>query len=142
MSDETVEIRKLNEQFEPKTVSRIRALQADTSSLPFKDGAGGYYAKELIYSLEAGLFLASLNLASSLLELFVRDLLIYVSSSNNKVNARELNIMEKQYEDQDKPMWTFARLIDELRRRKIIEKLDADNIKSFYKKIRIPFSMD
>jgi hypothetical protein len=111
------------------------------ASLPFKDGAGRLYAKELLYSLEAGLLLASLHITASFLELFVRDLLIYATSRNTSVSDRLdllLNALEKQYEDGTKPQWTFPKIVDELQSREVVSNSDAEEIKKFYKKVRIP----
>jgi hypothetical protein len=141
MSEIFFEIRKLEKQFSPKKVTRIRKLQTDISSLHFNGGAGRYFAIELINTLEAGLLLASLHLSCSLLELCVRDLLIYISSPKTKrqdfMDTR-VNEIEEQYEDGDKPMWTFHKMINELSQRKIIIKKDADKIKNFYERVRIP----
>jgi hypothetical protein len=141
MSENIFEIRKLEKQFTPKKVTRIRALQTDISSLHFNGGAGRFYALELIYSLEAGLLLASLHLSCSLLELCVRDLLIYISSPKTKQQDfidTQVNETEEQYEDGNKPMWTFHKMINELSERKIITKKDANKIKKFYERVRIP----
>ena len=141
MAEEINKIRKLEKQFVPEKVTLIREIQTDVSSLKFKGGVGRYYAKELIFSLEAGLLLASLHLSSSLLELFVRDLLINDYSLNllkRNVYYKKLHEMEKQYEDGNKPQWTFFKMTEELYKRKIIKKREADDIKGFYKKIRIP----
>ena len=134
------EIRRLEEQFEPETVLRINKLQADASSLPIKDGAGRYYAKELIYSLEAGLLLASLHLTSSLLELFVRDLLIYtyLSQQPDENPFSQINNLERKYEDENKPIWSFARMVDTLCDLGVIESADVDSLKQYYSKVRIP----
>jgi hypothetical protein len=136
-------IRPLQEQFPKQTVRRIRTLQLDLASLPFRDGAGRFYAKELERSLEAGLLLASLYLATSLLELFVRDLLIYddahdSASGNRNEKVRVLDNLEKYYEDAARPQWSFSKLVIELGMRRIIDDSDVATIKEFYEEIRVP----
>ena len=133
-----LEIRRLDEQFEAQTVLRLRAIQASIASLPFKGGAGRYYAKELIYSIEAGLLLASLHIISSLLELFVRDLLISVSANRSTRSDVNINDIERKYEDESKPLWTFSKMLDALSTQNIIGRADVDALKSFYRDVRIP----
>lgn len=137
-------IRALEEQFPKQTVRRIRAIQADLASLRLLllHGAGRFYAKELERCLEAGLLLASLHLATSFLELFVRDLLIYVdardSDLKNERSERVLDNLEKYYEDATKPQWSFSKIVDELQKRGTIDTEDTSNIKDYYERIRIP----
>jgi hypothetical protein len=135
-------LRPLKEQFAKQTVLRIRTLQDDLDALPFRDGAGRVYVKELSYALEAGLLLAALHLAASLLELFARDLLIYrtalKSASDQKNKMSVLDKLEVYYEDTTKPQWSFSMIVDELRSQRVISNTDAKNIKTYYQTIRIP----
>ena len=135
-------LRPLKEQFAKRTVLRIRSLQDDLDALPFREGAGRVYVKELIYALEAGLLLAALHLATSLLELFVRDLLInstaLKSASYQKNKMGVLDKLEVYYEDTTKPQWSFSMIVDELRSQRVISSSDAKNIKTYYQTIRIP----
>ena len=124
-------LRPLKEQFAKRTVLRIRSLQDDLDALPFREGAGRVYVKELIYALEAGLLLAALHLATSLLELFVRDLLInstaLKSASDQKNKMGVLDKLEVYYEDTTKPQWSFSMIVDELRSQRVISSSDAKN---------------
>jgi hypothetical protein len=143
MSKRESSLRPLEEQFEPQLVKRIRAIQADLAELPLPDGAGKLYAIELRCSLEAGLLLASLHLATSFLELFVRDLLIYTqardSPADNDTGAKMLlNNLEKRFEDSKRPQWSFSRMVDELAKQGTIDDSDAEGIKEYYTTIRVP----
>ena len=134
-------IRNLDEQFDPPTVLMIRSLQEKISSIGFVGGVGRIYAKELINSLESGLFLASLHLSSSLLEVFVRDLLIlgYAKDSNTeKEFNNKLNIVEKYIEDNKKPLWSFSKMADELHKYNVINELELKKLKLFYNTTRTP----
>ena len=136
-------LRPLEEQFEKPTIRRIRALQADLDSLPFRSGAGRFYATELKYALEAGLLLASLHLAASLLELFVRDLLIFSVANKTGADTKQktlsnLDDLERYYEDAAEPQWSFAKIVDELQSQGVVSSSDAEDVKGYYKTIRIP----
>jgi hypothetical protein len=136
------ELRPLEMQFGKQTVRRIRAIQGDLEKFPFQDGAGRFFVKELSSALEAGLLLASLHLATSLLELFVRDLLIYSvakrSFAGHKSEISVFDKLEANYEDATNPQWSFSMIIDELQRQRVISNVDAKTVKAFYHKIRIP----
>lgn len=134
-------IRKLEEQFEPNQVKRIRTLQGDISKITLIGGAGENYRIEVLYALEAGLLLASLNLVCSLLELFVRDLLIYSECQRNKgrLNSeKDFILRETDIENSKKPRWDFKPMIDKLSKENLIQDNDACEIKDFYDQVRIP----
>jgi len=136
-------LRPLEEQFGEQTVCRIRVLQTDLATLPLSDGAGGFYIKELIHSLEAGLLLASLHLATTLVELFARDLLVYSvaqdpGTDDDQTDRQLLADLERRFEDDTKPRWTFAKIVDELESRGVVDSADAQGIKKYYKTVRVP----
>ena len=84
-------IRPLEEQFEPNKCAEIRDLVAKFSALPFKEGACRYFTLEVTGCLEAGLLLATVSVASVLLETFLRELLIIhlLQSTGPKTNRWE-----------------------------------------------------
>lgn len=134
------EIRPLDDQFEERTVQRIRVLQADLMASRYDSGPGSLYVKELNCSLEAGLLLASLHLATSLLESFVRDLLMYTLARRLSGDASrvELAKLEKRLEDSTDPQWSFARIVNELQENGVVDSADGEAIKNYYKMVRIP----
>jgi hypothetical protein len=134
------EIRPLEEQFEERTVQRVRALQADLMASRYDSGPGGFYIKELSRSLETGLLLASLHLATSFLESFVRDLLMYtlVDGLSSGASRVELAKLEKRLEDSTDPQWSFARIVSELQKSGVVDSSDGEAIKNYYKVVRIP----
>ncbi len=140
-TQKNIGIRNLDKQFEPPIVIRIRYLQEKISSIGFVGGVGRIYAKELVHSLEAGLFLASLHLSSSLLEVFVRDLLIFgypKDSKTEKEFINKLNIVEKHIEDSKKPQWSFSKMTDDLHKHSVITEFESKRLKKFYNTTRIP----
>jgi len=135
-------IRPLEQQFEPDKLQRIKELERLFESLSHQSGAAGYFTSEIVRCLDAGLLLAALEVATSLLELFVKDLLIAArlesSASQHRLPSFELpgNQMERKIEDVERLY--FNGMIDELANRRIIEGSDAEAIKDFYKSVRIP----
>ena len=136
------ELRPLGEQFQKRIVRRIRAIQRDLDAIPFQGGAGRLYVKELKCALEAGLLLASLHLAATLLELFVRELLIYhTAKKTDSPHEGVIGIidgLEVHYEDATNPQWSFQRMVDELQSQGVVKGPEAESIKTYYQTIRIP----
>ena len=135
-------IRPLEEQFAPKKLKQIREIQAHFRSIPYRFSIERYSAKELHRCLEAGLLLAAIGIAASLLEIFARNLLVSAQFANAQIvdakSAREIiNRIERAIED-DKPRHDFALIVNKLKTMAIIEESDAENIQTFYKNIRIP----
>jgi hypothetical protein len=131
-------IRPLEQQFEDEKVIKIREIQGQFQSLRFPTGAGSYYTKEVINCLEAGLLLAALQVATALLELFVRDLLVAETYKKEFPRGlKKLGKIERDIED-GRPRFDFNRIISELAEDNIIEEEDKEKIYSVYKNVRIP----
>ena len=83
-------IRPLEEQFAPDKCDEIKDLITKFSELPFKEGTCRYLVLEVIGCLEAGLLLAAVSVASTLLETFFRELLIFsrLQTAGPKTNRR------------------------------------------------------
>ena len=136
-------IRPIEQQFENEKIIKIREIQRQSQSLRFQTGAGPYYTKEVIKCLEAGLLLAALQVATALLELFVRDLLIIeiykkeFPEGLTSSDYRKLGKIEKDIED-GHPRFYFNKIISELAKDNIIKEQDREKIYSVYKNVRIP----
>jgi hypothetical protein len=133
-----VMIRPLNEQFDPPTVERIRAVQLRVERFPFSDGGGRLVAAELSAALEAGLLFASLQLTGTLLELFLRDLIIKVLPPV-PVASGALGLadqLEAELEDSRDPTWTFARLLGALQDLTVLGAEDAQLCRRYYHTVR------
>lgn len=134
-------IRRLEQQFEPEKVQRIRELARLFQSLPLQRGAARYFISEIARCLDAGLILAALEVATSLLELFVRDLLIAARFEDNIAQRglrshQLLDQVEREIEDVER--LHFRGMVDELVDRRIIDQPDDDAIRDLYKTVRIP----
>jgi len=97
---------------------------------------------EIARCLDAGLLFAALEVATSLLELFVKDLLIAarVEDNTSQRSPRPFQLPDDQIEREieDVERLYFNGIVDELVARKAIDQSDADAIKDFYKNVRIP----
>ena len=130
--------RSLDEQFEEGTVERIREIQARLRRYPILYSAGHLFAHG--EALEAGLLLASVTLSSTLIEIFVRDKLIYLHADEINIDeqfrSHASGIAEIKIEDIDK--LTFTKIINQLVEKKEIDEDTCSDLSRFYKRIRIP----
>jgi hypothetical protein len=141
-------IRPLEHQFEPEKVQKIRELEKSFQSLrsQFKVEAARYFVSEIVRCLEAGVLLAALEVATSLLELFVLALLIAARREDHvfQHSVPSSQIFPPSPEDQiereitDVKRLSFNSMVDEWAERRSIGQSDADAIKDFYKTVRIP----
>lgn len=131
-----MKLRPLEEQFTGSRLGRIRRLQTELKELIYGDGAAKLYVNELVNSLEGGLLLAAIHLTGSLLELFVRDLLLY-NIKHTQLSSKSIDDLESILED-SKPEWSFNKILEELEKLNVLHANDVKNMNEFYKKVRIP----
>ncbi len=111
--------------------------------MPPYEGPTKFYAEELGKALEAGLLLSSLQLASSYLECFIRELLIdhlsgLFASSFDVSHVNLVNHLEALLEDSSEPEWNFNRMLRYLHDTGVIQSIDAQHFIEFYRHIRTP----
>ena len=144
-------IPKYKKQFDKSKRKRIKTLIKEYGKIPLVDYDYKYQTFELQCCLSVGLLLAVLNTASSLLELFIRDLVVINQLKKEKVKIlqssikmkrgalnKKLGEIEKRIEE-DRSM-TFSKLIEILEKEKAIKKGDKKELGKFYKYVRIPLS--
>jgi hypothetical protein len=129
-------LRPLESQFEPENAARLKKLAERLSQFSFPPGASRYYGIELATCIEAGALLGSLVVASSLLELYVRALVINHSSKGRISKPSKQKSLEGTLEENRKI--GFGDLIDNLVLAGLFEKSDGESAKTIYKSIRIP----
>lgn len=131
-------IRTLEEQFEPDTVRRLRDLQRRLNLLRFSFHASGYFVVETVRCIEAGLLLAANEVATGLLELLVRELVVQVrlpkappASPDNFNPAFKLLV-----EAEDDRELSFYRMIKELQAASLFTQTEADLVLTTYRSTR------
>lgn len=129
-------LRSLDKQFPPKKVAQLKLLSDRLRKFSFPPGASRYYALELASCIEAGALLGALVVGSSLLELYVRALVVSHASKVRRSTVSKKKSLEGMLEE--KRDLSFAGLIDSLVSVGLFEKLDGKKAKAIYKYIRIP----
>lgn len=128
-------IRGFEEQFEEDTVKKIQDLlrRIEAIKLPFR--VSKFFVVDLSICLKAGALLGALQLAASLLELTVREMVMVLSSEALSENNRKRNL---QKELEDKKHFGFNHLVTELEKVDLFDRKDAELARQFYNTVRIP----
>jgi hypothetical protein len=129
-------IRGFEEQFEPDTANRIRQLIERIENLGLPNEVSRFYASDLSLCLSVGALLGSLHVASSLLELVVREMFIKLCTIGLSSEERKTANLQKELEE--KKELTFKKLVKKLKIAGIFEPNDADEACDFYDAVRIP----
>lgn len=135
--------RSLDEQFEAPKASKIRRIAEQFRSVANVGGGIRYFALEVVQCLQAGLLLSALHVASSLLELSVRKLLInrlFAEKRSSDDEGPMLNelLNDVEHEIEDREQLGFQAIVDKLKSLSVIEEEEAEKLKTFYSDVRIP----
>ena len=128
-------MRHYKNQFEPNMVARIDAVMQRLESIIYPTGPARYYGLELIMCLRAGALGGSLVVATALLELYVRGLVIHYANIAQSGWSHPIDI---ETELESKKSASFRDLIDHLVVANLFDEKDAKDAKEIYTSIRIP----
>lgn len=128
-------MRTYQEQFEPEIVERIDALVSRLERLTYPTGPSRYYGLELSLCLKSGALAGSMIIATALMEIYIRGLVIYYIAEAQKGWSHPVNV---EYELEAMREMNFARLIDSLVDTELFSAEDSITAKHIYKTARIP----
>jgi hypothetical protein len=104
--------RDFEQQFEPETIERIRALLDRVDQLGMPEGVSRYYALDLGRCLQGGALLGALHVAASLLEILVREIAIEIVEM--AMTSEQSSSINLQRELEEKREITFKWLVEAL----------------------------
>jgi len=128
-------VRGFREQFEQETADQIEELAERLLTLNYPTGPSRYYGLDLAMCLKAGALAGSMIIASALIEIYVRGLVI---SYTEKAQANWSHKVEVEKELESKQNLSFGILLDHLVEADLFSAKDSDRAKTIYKTIRIP----
>lgn len=82
------DIRALEHQVEPELARRFRVAQHALASLRVTGRASSYYSFEIHRAVDSGMFLSVIILCSSLLEIWLRDLLVIRKATQSSPKSK------------------------------------------------------
>jgi hypothetical protein len=139
-------LRAYTESFDEAKAATIAKLIKDLDDIREFPMGYGFYTREIKNCLSVGLLMAAVSVSSSLLELFIRDLLVTVRI-NERHEGNLLLIARVERETEEDRSLGFNAMLDGLQDVKqpnseafLIDPEDVVKLKQFYKLTRIPFA--
>jgi len=134
--------RGLDKRVKKSEASRLRAIALALSELRIEGRASRIYINEIAECIENGLLLSAIVLATILLEIWVRDLLVIRMATGEEPKGNQelqylLTKIDRQIEGASRGE-SFADIGRELLRLDVIQKEEHDQILNIYKNFRIP----
>lgn len=128
-------VRGYKKQFEPDVANRIGNIIRCIEGMRYPTGPSRYYGLDLAMCLSAGALTGSVVVATALMELYIRGLVVRYSEEaqsnwSRKVDA-ELELEQMRNKD-------FNRLLEHLVETNLFAEADAKIANKIYKEVRIP----
>lgn len=128
-------MRGYRDQFEPDIVEQIDGIVGTLETISYPTGSSRFYGLDLAMCLKSGALAGSMIVASALLEIFVRGLVIRYAEDAQFGWTRKVEA-EKELESMRN--LSFSKLLDNLTQVELFIPADAVEAKSIYKDVRIP----
>jgi DNA-binding transcriptional regulator YbjK len=134
--------RPIEQQFDLTTVQQIRQLTERARRLrsTVPKGATSYYFAELVITLEAGALLASMHIAATILELFVRALIVDRVSAVDMEKKYSLDSLTYQEKLEENRGLGFGKMLDHLASVGLFSSEDVELAKQYYQEVRTPLA--
>ena len=134
--------RSLEEQFEPEQANRLRLIEEAFLALRVSGRVSSYYLLEIARAIDRGMLLAAIQLATTLLEIWVRDLLVIRKATQYPIKSKHelrwrMTKIDREIEGVDRGL-QFINLVLELHALEVIDKHEASWLKKTYKRLRNP----
>lgn len=128
-------MRTYRQQFEGQKLEQIEELINGFQNLNYPTGPARYYGLDLAMCLQSGALAGSMVIASALLELYVRGLIVCYSEKAQEGWSKQIRVESELEEMRNK---SFNNLLDHLVEVNLFNGEDAEQSKVIYKNIRIP----
>ena len=135
MKSRKVIIRGYKQQFRAKEAKQIEGLISRIEAMRYPTGPSRYYGVDLAMCLASGALAGSLIVASALMEIYIRGLVIRYSEIAQNGWARRV---DTELELEGMREETFYRLLEHLVHTRLFFDEDAEKAKRIYREVRIP----
>jgi hypothetical protein len=134
--------RSLEEQFEPEIAGRLRLIIEAFLALRVSGLVSNYYLYEIARAIDRGMLLAAITLATTLLEIWLRDLLVIRKTTQDTcasfVEVRlRMTKYDRELEGTERGPG-FADLVIQLRALDVVDSGEVDWLNETYRKLRTP----
>ncbi|NRF16514.1 hypothetical protein [Vibrio coralliilyticus] len=134
--------RSIYEQLEDKDVRRLKIVQMGLETCRVPGRVSSYYIFEICRAIESGLLLASFELSTTLLELWLRDLLVVrklttLSISDKREIPYHLAQLDMEIEGIKRGM-SYRDMVLELQELEVIEQSEREWLMHIFNNVRNP----
>ena len=135
-------VRGLDERVDTCTARYLRTVTSALSALQVESYASRIYIREIVESVNNGLFLSAIVLSTILLEIWVRDLLvIHMCAQEGRVTKKDMQYrliqIDREVEGTRRGK-SFKDICCDLIKMKVIQKDEHEKIQNIYDKFRTP----
>lgn len=135
-------IRTLEQQFEPEDAAKLRIIQKAFESLKTGKRVSSYYIFEISRAIDAGMLLAALELSTTLLEIWLRDLLVIRKATKEKIKTNyEMTMFLAKYDRNIEGLErgaSYHSIVKELEELEVIDSDEKNWLLKIYSEIRNP----
>ncbi|MFT5602892.1 MAG: hypothetical protein ACI9N1_003154 [Flavobacteriales bacterium] len=133
--------RSLEEQIESKRTSKLRLIQKGFESIRIQGRVSSYYIMEISRCIDRGMFLASIELCTTLVEIWLRDLLVVRKATTDLSISKDLYRLlitkyDREIEGASKRGLSSHRIIKELEELDVLTTSEVDWLMTLFKKVR------
>jgi hypothetical protein len=139
----TESIRTIHQRVEESEATRFLIVAEALRSLRSEGRASRIYINEIVEAIHLGLLLSAIELSTTLIEIWIRDLLVIERLKKNTYRSKHelharLTKIDREIEGLDYGM-SFRKMCNELRELESITAVELNWLLSQYERIRTPF---
>lgn len=135
--------RSLEEQLEAESCQKLRVIQASFESIRIRGRVSSYYIMEISRCIDRGMLLAAIELCTTLVEIWLRDLLVIRKATNDlSINKNQYKLLitkyDREIEGSNKRGLSSHKIIGQLTELQVLNDEEVKWLHSLFNKVRNP----
>ncbi|WP_289028110.1 hypothetical protein [uncultured Paraglaciecola sp.] len=135
--------RSLEEQLEAESCQKLRIIQASFESIRIQGRVSSYYVMDISRCIDRGMLLAAIELCTTLIEIWLRDLLVVRKATtdlsiNKEQYKRLITKYDREIEGSDKRGLSSHQIISQLAKLNVLNTEEVEWLHSLFNKVRNP----
>lgn len=135
--------RSLEQQLEAKHCKKLRVIQASFESLRIRGRVSSYYIMEISRCIDRGMLLAAIELSTTLVEIWLRDLLVVRKASTDlSIDKYQYRLLitkyDREIEGSKERGLSSHIIISQLTELDVLNSKEVEWLQSFFNKVRNP----
>ncbi len=135
--------RSLEEQLEAEHCKKLRVIQASFESIRIQGRVSSYYIMEISRCIDRGMLLAAIELCTTLVEIWLRDLLVIrKATADLSINREQYRLLitkyDREIEGSNKRGLSSHKIINQLTELDVLNAKEVEWLYSLFNKVRNP----